>query len=214
MPAAEADLAVAQEDERSSYEFAFHVLPTVAEGEVPGVFEEIKALISNAGGELGDSEAPERVDLAYEIIKPIEGKNRRFSTSYFGWVRFKLEGEKLAGLTEEIDAHASLLRYLIIKLTKLEEENPFKFHENRKSVKMVEVVEGGSKVIAEKQTEVEESAEVSEEALDESLDKITSEGEEEEKKEVAEEPKEEVAEEVKEEGEELKEEVKEEETKE
>ena len=140
MPAAEAAVAPASTDERNSYEFAFHILPTVAEGEVPGVFEELKALITKTGGELTDEEAPERIDLAYEIIRAIEGKNRKFASAYFGWVRFKLEGENVDDLAESIDAHASVLRYILIKLTKLEEATPFRFHESRKSNKMVEVV--------------------------------------------------------------------------
>ena len=73
MPAAEA--AATTLDEQSSYELAFHVLPTVAEGEVPGVFEELKTLITNAGGECTSEEAPERIDLAYEIVRHTEGKN-------------------------------------------------------------------------------------------------------------------------------------------
>ena len=62
MPAAEAnDVEVA---EANHYEFAFHVLPTVAEGEVPSVFGNIKDVITTTGAEIFDEEAPERFDLA------------------------------------------------------------------------------------------------------------------------------------------------------
>ncbi len=170
MPAAEAtDVAF---DERNSYELAFHVLPTVAEGEVAGVFAEIKAHIAKHA-EIINEEAPERVDLVYPIVKSMEGKNRKFTSAYFGWVRFKLEGDKLAELVEELKGMPVILRHLLIKLTRDEEVNPFRFHENKKSVKMTEIVEDDA-VIEEVQTEVEESAEVSVEALDESLEKITS----------------------------------------
>lgn len=175
MPAAEALVALAHDDERNSYELAFHVLPTVAEGEVPGVFERLKALITKAGGELFDEEAPERIDLVYDIVKSIDGKNRKFKSAYFGWIRFQLSSENTGGLTENIDAEPTLLRYLLIKLTKLEEANPFRFHENRKSVKMVEVVDEKAETLKEAHTEAEANVEVSDAALDESLDKITSE---------------------------------------
>lgn len=190
MPAAEAAVAIAQDDERNSYEFAFHVLPTVAEEEVPGVFEEFKALINKVGGEVTDGESPERIELAYPITKGVEGKNRVFPSAYFGWIRFKLEGEKLEGFTEAVEMHEALLRYLILKLTKLEESAPFRFHENRKSVKMVTVVDEGAERITERQSEVEENVEVSEKALDESLDKITSEDDEQSDNEPKEETKE------------------------
>lgn len=181
MPATEATVATLPMDEQNSYEFAFHVLPTVAEGEVAPVYTGLKALITKAEGSILDEEAPERVDLAYEVAKSIEGKNRKFRSAYFGWVRFKLDAEKLAKLTEAIDAETTLLRYLIIKLTKLEEASPYKFHENRKSVKMVEVVNEEAEILKEAHTEAEENVEVSEEALDESLQKITGESEEETK---------------------------------
>lgn len=171
MPVAEA--ITSDFDERNSYEFAFHVLPTVAEGEVPGVFETFKAHIAKVA-EITNEERPERVDLVYPIVKPMEGKNRKFTSAYFGWVRFKLEGEKLAELMEELTTTSVLLRHLLIKLTREEEEHPFRFHENKKAIKMVEVV-NDEETLAEVHTEEEAIVEVSEEALDESLEKITKE---------------------------------------
>lgn len=172
MPAAEASVDTSF-DERNSYEFAFHVLPTVAEGEVPSVFDGIKAHITKFDGESFDEEMPERIDLAYPIVKHLEGRNRKFTSAYFGWVRFKVLGEKIEALVEELEHEPAILRHLAIKLTKVEEENPFRFHEHRKSLKMVETIEEEAEVIGETKTETEESSVVSDEALDESLEKIT-----------------------------------------
>ena len=169
MPATEA--GTASFDERNSYEFAFHVLPTVAEGEVAGVFEEIKAHISTLG-EIFDEEAPERTDLVYPIIKSTDGKNRKYTSAYFGWVRFKLNAEQVDVLMEELGAMSQILRHLLIKLTAIEEARPFRFHVYRKSVKMVETVQE-SDIIEEVLSEVEEDVVISEEDLEKSLDKIT-----------------------------------------
>jgi ribosomal protein S6 len=128
MPAAEAVLA--DEKEVVSYELAFHILPTVAEGEVPSVFENLKKQIVAIGGEVFDEEVPLRFDLAYEIVKYLEGKNRKFSSAYFGWVRFKLSPAVLAEFTESLDGSKEILRYLLVKLTRVEEETPFRFHES------------------------------------------------------------------------------------
>lgn len=152
MPVAEATVAV--EKELQSYEFAFHVLPTVTEGEVSGVFAALKAHITNAGGEIFDEEAPQRFDLAYEIVKYLEGKNRKFTSAYFGWVRFRLSGEALTHLTEELDSTKELLRYLLIKLTKVEEAHAFRFHESiahRKveTITDADVAEVSEEVVAE-----------------------------------------------------------------
>jgi ribosomal protein S6 len=173
MPATEAVVAV-EETEKNSYEFAFHVLPTVAEGEVSGVFEGVKALIIKTGGECFDEEVPQHIDLAYEITKVLEGKNRKFHSAYFGWIRFRLEGEKLKRLTEDIDTSTAILRYILIKLTRVEEANPFRYHEARKAERKHVVIED-KEILTEATKEKEaEHVEVSEEELDESLEKITS----------------------------------------
>lgn len=141
MPTTEAQTAEAVETEQNSYECAFHILPTVVEEEVLGVFETLKAHITKAGGEIFSEEAPERVDLAYEIVKQSDGKNKRYGSAYFGWVRFRVTPDKIDALKEEIDADPSILRYLLIKLTKVEEARPFRYHEQRKADKMVTVVD-------------------------------------------------------------------------
>lgn len=115
--------------ELASYELAYHVLPTVAEGEVAGVSDELKKMITRAGGDSFGEEAAERFELAYEIDKYLEGKYRKFTSAYFGWIRFHLEPAALTELTAEIGEHKQLLRYLMIRLTKVEEMNPFHFHE-------------------------------------------------------------------------------------
>ena len=119
MPAADA----------AHYELAFHVLPTVAEGEVSDVFTSLKTTIEKAGGTITTEEAPKRFELAYEIIKLLEGRNRKFTSAYFGWIRFTLEPVQLEEVTESVEAVPQLLRHLVIRLTKAEEANPFIFHE-------------------------------------------------------------------------------------
>lgn len=117
------------ERELATYELAYHVLPTVAEGEVAAITAELKAFITDATGVVTDEEAAERFELAYEIEKYLEGKYRRFSSAYFGWVRFQLDPAALAAIVEEVEGHKSVLRSLVIRLTKAEEANPFRFHE-------------------------------------------------------------------------------------
>jgi ribosomal protein S6 len=123
------DTSGSSETEFVSYELAYHVLPTVAEGEVAAVTAELKAFVTNHGGEVFDEESAERFELAYEIEKYLEGRHRRFSSAYFGWVRFRLEPAALAAVMEEVDAHKSILRTLVVRLTKAEEATPFRFHE-------------------------------------------------------------------------------------
>jgi ribosomal protein S6 len=129
MPAAEVSNG-ANEQELVAYELAYHILPTVAEGEVNAVSDELKALITKDGGKVLDEEVAERFELAYEIAKYLEGRYRKFTSAYFGWIRFELTPSALATLTEEVEGHKQVLRSLLVRLTKVEEANPFRFHES------------------------------------------------------------------------------------
>lgn len=159
MPAAEVSTEVSFEIERNSYELAFHILPTVAEGEVQGVFDSIKALITKDQGEIFDEEFPERFELAYEIVKQQEGKNRKFTSAYFGWVRFKAPAEMVMPLLEEVEGKLEILRHILIKLSKTEEENPFRFHEAIESYKMVTTIDEADLVTDEEVAIVDEATE-------------------------------------------------------
>lgn len=128
MPATEVEIK-ADEQELATYELAYHILPTVAEGEVTAVTNELKALIAKDGGTVTDDEAAERFELAYEIDKYLEGRYRKFTSAYFGWIRFTLTPAALAGLTEEVANHKQILRTLLVRLTKVEEASPFRFHD-------------------------------------------------------------------------------------
>lgn len=144
--------------EAGSYELAFHVLPTIAEGEVETVFQNLKDAITKHDGNIISEEAPARFDLAYEIIKYLEGRNRKFSSAYFGWVRFEIDPAKVGEISEMVEADKQFLRHLVIKLTKVEAENPFFFHEALGEVKQIETVDVDEALAADK-TEKAEAAE-------------------------------------------------------
>lgn len=122
MPATEAQEV---EGETATYECAFHILPTVADEEVPAVFTTLKERIERAGGTVTDEEAPQRYDLAYEVGKRIEGRIRRFNASYLGWVRFIAEPAVAAAINDEFGTSAEILRHLVVRLTREEEARPF-----------------------------------------------------------------------------------------
>lgn len=167
MPAVEADVEV-NEKEIATYELAFHVLPTIAEGEVETVFQKLKDIIAKKG-EVTIEEAPAHFDLAYEIIKHLEGRNRKFTSAYFGWVRFTAKPAEVEALTEEIEGVDELLRHLLTKLTKLEDANPFYFHEALEEKRIENIEVDDKKAVVKKKPEVKEEAkeEVAEETKEE-----------------------------------------------
>ncbi len=158
------EMPATEVSESASYELAFHVLPTVAEGEVPAVFENIKAVLTKAGVEITDEEAPERFDLAYEIVKYLEGRNRKFNSAYFGWVRFTALPEQIEEVNEAVEGVKELLRNLLVKLTKVEEENSFRFHEalEMKPVENVEAEEEKKEAPVKEVVSEEKEAEATE----------------------------------------------------
>lgn len=187
MPAAEATTAEA--NEFATYELAFHILPTVAEGEVPTAFTAIKDHITKNGGEIVDEEAPARIDLAYNIEKYLEGKYRKFSSAYFGWVRFTVSGEAIAEITEEVEGDSNTLRHLLIKLSKQEEEHAFRYHEafaDEAQVETIDVAEAIAEAESEqaKAKEAAETAETAEEDKEEAdkSDEVEASDTDEEKK--------------------------------
>lgn len=149
MPAAEA----------ASYELAFHVLPTVAEGEVTDVTTALRSVIEGAGGTITSEEAPERFDLAYDIVKYLEGRNRKFSSAYFGWMRFTLTPDKLAEVTEAVESNTKLLRHLVIRLTKTEESEVFMFHEALASQQQSETIDLEAATASDEKPTEEQAAE-------------------------------------------------------
>jgi ribosomal protein S6 len=162
MPAVEVDDMV-RDSEISTYELAFHVLPTIAEGEVETVFNNLKDIITKHGA-ITIEEAPARFDLAYEIVKYLEGRNRKFTSAYFGWVRFTASASEIEEIEESIVGIKELLRHLLVKLTKLEEANPFYFHKTlaEKKVQFVQIddeveVEGVESEVAVVEEEVVEA---------------------------------------------------------
>lgn len=122
MPATEAQ---DEGGEIATYECAFHILPTVADEEVPATFTALKERIERAGGTVKDEEEPQRFDLAYEVGKRVDGQMRRFNASYFGWVRFDAEPAVAASVNDEFGRSAEVLRHIVVRLTREEIAHPF-----------------------------------------------------------------------------------------
>lgn len=174
MPTAEAEVAVDAEaaeadEERAHYELAFHILPTVVEGEVPDVFAAVKDMIAKADGTVTDEEAPQRFELAYEIVKHVEGKNRKFTSAYFGWVRFTAVPSAAHSIAHAVETRPDTLRHLLIRLTRQEEAHPFRFHEALASQKQVTDVD--TERPARSSDSDETTTRVDETKLDEALKK-------------------------------------------
>jgi len=97
------------------YELGYHLLPTLGDEEVLKEVEGFKALISKAGGSLVSEEEPKSMHLAYTMVKKQEGKNAKFDTSFFGWLKFEASATGVLKIKEEVDQSKNVLRFIIIK---------------------------------------------------------------------------------------------------
>jgi ribosomal protein S6 len=97
------------------YEVGCLWLPSVPEDKLPDETQKIEAEIRKAGGSPLSSGAPELMNLAYEMIKPLGTKNERYRTAYFGWMKFEGDSQAPVLLKKAVDANPHILRSLIVK---------------------------------------------------------------------------------------------------
>ena len=104
------------------YELGYLLLPTLGDEKAAQKAEAIKEFIAKLGGEEIAEGQPERIDLAYSMVKVIENKNVRFVEAYFGWYKFTLDADKLALLKEFITNDLDTIRHILFKTVR---ENTF-----------------------------------------------------------------------------------------
>ncbi len=100
------------------YELGFHFVPTVSEDEIAVQFSHLKSLIEKKGGSFVAEGTPTLMDLAYEMSKTVKAQKKRYNSAYFGWVKFEMNPDEIAGLEKEVKAFEPVLRYLLITTVK------------------------------------------------------------------------------------------------
>lgn len=96
------------------YELGFHFVPTLSEDEVVVQFSHLKSLIEKKGGTFISEEVPQMINLAYEITKTLKAQKKRYTSAYFGWVKFDIDPSELAGIEKDVKAFEPILRYILI----------------------------------------------------------------------------------------------------
>jgi len=127
-------------------------------------------MIERISKEIIAEELPVFIDLAYQIVKTVEHKNKRFDQAYFGWIKFEGSPAGIAELEEGLKKDENILRYLIVKTIR---ENTFiakKFTGAK-----VREIEEETAVDTEVAVETPESADSRLDAPEESLDKAIEE---------------------------------------
>ena len=100
------------------YEVGYLLVPTIEEEKVPGVHGDLKELVLSFGGEVISDETPRMINLAYPMLKVVQNVRNKFSTGYFGWVKFFMDPEKVLELKKKLDVDPNIIRFLTTKTVK------------------------------------------------------------------------------------------------
>lgn len=160
------------------YELGYHLVPTIAEEQIPQVSGAVRGMIEAVSGTIIAEETPVFIDLAYQIVKTVEHKHKRFNDAYFGFIKFEAGPEGIATLEEALKKDDNVLRYLVVKTLKentfLSKKFPSAKMKEREEEVALPVGEEETVGAKEAETEVLPEAEVLEPASDE-LDKAIDE---------------------------------------
>lgn len=88
------------------YELGYHLIPTLAEEEVPGYVNKIKDTLDSYGAVVIGEESPKRISLAYTMFPSVKNKKQKYDKAYFGWIKFETDtdsAEKFKKFIEDMD---------------------------------------------------------------------------------------------------------------
>ena len=78
----------------------------------------IKDVITRLGGAISYEDSPKMKDLAYTVMKPDQGKYKRYNNAYFGYIRFNIEKKDAEALSNAVKKIDSIIRFIVIKIEK------------------------------------------------------------------------------------------------
>lgn len=104
-----------KESKMTVYEVGYLLIPTIAEENVGGEVTSLKDMLSTNGAQFISDEYPKMIELAYQMSRDIANKKNKFTTGYFGWVKFELPTENALTVKGNLDKNESIIRYLMIK---------------------------------------------------------------------------------------------------
>jgi len=168
-------------DERRVYELGYHMVPTLTDEELQKEVDSLRGAISELKGTIVSESEPAPIELAYTMVIGEGGKNTKYDTSFFGWIKFDLEPGQLAHLQDEVIAdNKNILRHLLIKTVAEDTQaqvNLEELNNNLKEVKSDEKIAPAPKTdvkeeVKEKTTEEKKEAAAD---LDDTIDKLLEE---------------------------------------
>jgi ribosomal protein S6 len=151
------------------YEAGYHIVPTVAEGDVEKVVAGIRSEIEKFGGNFISEGAPNLIKLAFSMDKREGERLIGYDRGYFGWIKFEASTDSAAALTTALNSNPAILRSMVFKTLREDTRAKFKAPQLRE-VKRTETIKA-----APRKAEGAEKEEVSEVDLEKALETLTQE---------------------------------------
>ena len=149
-----------RQDKRTKvYELGFLLIPSIAEENLGGEVQNIKAAIEKYNGTFITEDFPKLRPLAYTMQKASNGSRGKFEKAYFGWIKFEIEPVNVGDLKSIFAKNDSILRSMIIETV-------------RENTLMSQRVVFKTPAEAEKARKEEGAAPVSEEELDKTIENL------------------------------------------
>lgn len=105
--------------DKNVYELGYLLIPIIAPEKIADEVNAVRAAIESSGGLVLFEEAAKERKLAYEMSHDITGgKRAKYDDAYFGWFKFSLSSDAVKTMEAELKKNQSLIRYLVINLTK------------------------------------------------------------------------------------------------
>ena len=70
---------------------------------------------AQVGGSLVSVGEPKLINLAYPMTKSVADTKKKFTSAYFGWIKFETSQTLMPQIKKAVDANPNVLRYLLIK---------------------------------------------------------------------------------------------------
>ena len=150
------------------YEAGYHILPTVAEGDVEKVVGAIRSEIEKLGGTLIAEGAPSLMKLAFSMDKREGERHIAYDRGYFGWLKFEASTDSANKLMEVLKVNNQILRSIVFKTLREDTRAKFKAPQLRE-VKRTDTIKAAPRRVEES------TGPVSEEKLEKALEDITAE---------------------------------------
>ena len=101
--------------DKTIYEVGYNIVPTLDATTLKARVDAIRALVTADGGAVIEEGEAKKIDLAYEMVHVADNKRAKYTSAYFGWVKFEASPAYAKAIALAMKADKEVIRFLIVK---------------------------------------------------------------------------------------------------